>query len=254
MLSARFPDGNRLLVAEGEHGNVKTSFGRRICRGQFSADDWDTPGWRRLSAGRAAKARSSIQGAHRADLQGFAARQDSPDESAGWSAERPRDPDRRRGLRRLEHLRGTDCDAQPRQAGEHGAALHAVPHHGAVLTHARGAADRTQPPFCKHGCRHGDGNGVSRLHRPDSQERCGGFRDPAAERLQHRLDRQEPQRPRLGDDHLRPIRQVAGPAGLRPFLWLCRRRGEPVGAGPVSGPPPGGDGNPEGNGRALHAQ
>jgi len=58
-------------------------------------------------------------------------------------------------------------------------------------TRAR-AADRTQPPFCGHGCRHGDGNGVSRLHRPDSKSAAAVSEILSAEWLQHCLDRQEP--------------------------------------------------------------
>ena len=62
-------------------------------------------------------------------------------------AERSADHDRRSGLRRQRHLRRRHPDPDPRRAGAGRAALHAVQLDGALLTVARRADHRPQPPF-----------------------------------------------------------------------------------------------------------
>ena len=119
----------------------------------------------------------------------------------------------------------------PRQAGQERPALHPVPHHGALLAHARGAAHRPQPPLGAHRRHHGAGHGLPRLRQPDGQGHRHRRRDPQAERLEHRLVRQEPQRARLADQPGRAVRPLADRPRLRALLRLHRRRDEPVAAG-----------------------
>ena len=60
-----------------------------------------------------------------------------------------------------------------------------------------------------HSCASGNitelGDQLPRLHRPDSQELRDGGGDAPPERLQHGVLRQEPQRPRLGDQRRGPF-------------------------------------------------
>ena len=61
---------------------------------------------------------------------------------------------------------------------------------------------------------------------------CGTHRrDPQAERLQHLLVRQEPQRARLAKQPGRALRPLADRSGVRIFLRLHRRRNRPVAPG-----------------------
>ena len=80
---------------------------------------------------------------------------------------------------------------------------------------------------------HGAQPRLSRLRLADAEERRHGRRDPARQRLQHRLVRQEPQRARLAEQRRRPVRPVADRTRLRLFLRLHRRRREPVGSDAV---------------------
>ena len=100
-------------------------------------------------------------------------------------------------------------DAQSRRARPGGDQLHPVSHDRALLADPGGVADRAQPPFGGHRRHHGTGQRLSRLQRPDPEERGDGRGNPAPERLQHRLLRQEPQHSRLGDQHFRPVRPLA---------------------------------------------
>ena len=90
-----------------------------------------------------------------------------------------------------------------------GPALQPVPHHGALLADAHGAAQRPQPPHEQHGRDHRDGHRVPGQHRAAPEQRGAARRDAAAQRLQHRLLRQEPRDRRLGGQPLRPDRPLA---------------------------------------------
>jgi hypothetical protein len=63
----------------------------------------------------------------------------------------------------MGHIRRAGADAEPRSEGEDESELHALSHHGSLLSDPRGAADRSQPPFRGHR-RQGDGV----LKSPDS--------------------------------------------------------------------------------------
>ena len=67
------------------------------------------------------------------------------DRAAQGRAQRAADHDRRRGLRRAEHLRRRHSDAGAGPHRQSGPALHAVPFHRALLADARGADHRPQP-------------------------------------------------------------------------------------------------------------
>ena len=62
-------------------------------------------------------------------------------------AQRALDHDRRPGLWRLQHLRRRHPDTGHGSHREGGIALHAIPLHRALLTHARRADHWPQPPL-----------------------------------------------------------------------------------------------------------
>ena len=74
---------------------------------------------------------------------------------------------------------------------------------------------------------------------PEQRGAAGG--DAAAERLQHRLLRQEPRDRALGGQPLRPDRPLADALRVRRVLRLLRRRDQPVGAVPLPRHEPGRD-------------
>ena len=123
----------------------------------------------------------------------------------------------------------------PRQPGP---ALQPVPHHGALLADADGAALRPQPPHEQHGRHHRDRHGLSRQHRAAAGQRRAARGDAAAERLQHGLLRQEPRDGGVGGQPLRADQPLADALGLRQVLRLHRRRDRPVGAQPLRRPDP----------------
>ena len=123
------------------------------------------------------------------------------------------------------------------RARERRTALQHVPHHGAVLAHACGADHRAQSPHGPHRRDHGDGHGLPGVRLADVQERRHGGRNPAGERLEHGLVRQEPQRPRLAVQSGRPVRPLADRAGIRVFLRLHRRGHRPVASRRLRGHP-----------------
>ena len=148
-------------------------------------------------------------------------------------AERAHRADRRHGLRPVERLRRADPHADAGAAGQGRAAVQPVPHHGALLADPRGPADRPQPPRLQHGLDHRDRHRLPRPDRAAAQQRGAAGRDAAAQRLQHRRLRQVARDRRLGGQPLRPDRPLADPLRLRQVLRLHRRRGQPVGAGPL---------------------
>ena len=156
----------------------------------------------------------------------------------GQGAERAHRPDRRHGLRPVERLRRADPHADAGATGEGRAALQPVPHHGALLAHPRGPADRPQPSRLQHGLDHGDRHRLPRPDRAAAQQRRAAGRDAAAQRLQHGRLRQVARDRRLGSQPLRPDRPLADALRLRQVLRLHRRRDEPVGAGHLRGHEP----------------
>ena len=76
--------------------------------------------------------------------------------AAGRCAERARRPARRRGLRRVERVRGAVPHADRGAPRRGRAALQPLPHHRAVRADPPGAADRPQPPLGRDGQHHRD--------------------------------------------------------------------------------------------------
>ena len=153
--------------------------------------------------------------------------------AAQGRAQRAVDHDRRRRLRRAEHLRRRHPNAGAGPHRQGGPALHAVPFHRALLADARGADHRPQPSL--GGLRRGLGavHRVPRLqqHHPQGQ---GHHRPhPQGQRLRHLVVRQGPQHADLHRQPGRTVRPMADRHGLRVFLRVCRRRHQPVGAEPV---------------------
>ena len=115
-----------------------------------------------------------------------------------------------------------------RLAGD-GPEVHALPHDGAVLADARGAALGPQPPLGRDGRDHGDrdvGAGLQ-LDPPEHVRAAGG--DAEAQRLRDGAVRQVPRGAGVGDEPARPVRLVAERRRrLRVLLRLHRRRDEPV--------------------------
>ncbi len=153
--------------------------------------------------------------------------------AAEWRAERAADHDRRRWLRRTVHLRRGDPDADARQAGAGGPALHQLPLHLALLADPGGADHRPQPPCRRLRRRRRDGDRLPRLRLGHPQGDRHDRHDPARQRLRDLLVRQEPQHALLPGEPGRAVRPMAHGHGLRVFLRLHRRRREPVAAEPL---------------------
>ena len=115
------------------------------------------------------------------------------DRAAQGRTERPADHDRRCRLRRRRHVRRRHPDTGAGPGRADGAALHAVPLHGALLADAGGADYRTQPSF---GRLRGDlraGHRLSRLRLHHWRGQRHDRQHPEGERLCHFVVRQEPQ-------------------------------------------------------------
>ena len=85
-----------------------------------------------------------------------------------------------------------------------------------------------------HRRHHGNGHGLPRLQLADVEELRHRRGDAQAERLQHLVVRQEPQRARLADEPGGAVRPLAHRPWLRVFLRLHRRRHRPVALRPSS--------------------
>ena len=106
-----------------------------------------------------------------------------------------------------------------------------LPHDGAVLADAPGAAHRAQPPRRRHGRDHRDRDLCAGLQLDPPEHVRAARRDAEAERLLDRAVRQVPRGARLGDEPDGAVQRVADGLGLRALLRLHRRGDEPVRAG-----------------------
>ena len=139
-----------------------------------------------------------------------------------------------------------------RLAGE-GLKFTPLPHDGAVLADARGAAVGPQPPHGRDGRDHGDRDLGARLQLgpPEHVRAAGG--DAEAQRLRDRAVRQVPRGAGVGDEPARPVRLVAERRGrLRVLLRLHRRGDQPVLPGAVRGDDAGRARQDPGGGLPLH--
>ena len=153
-------------------------------------------------------------------------------------AERRADPAGRHGVRPVFDVRRRRPVADPGQARGGGAPVQPVPHHGLVQPDAGRADHRSQPPHGGDRRDHRGGHRVRRLHLRAAAELRHDRRGPPPERLHDRLDRQEPQHPRLGDERGGAVRPLGQRHRVRLFLRLQRRRHGPLGPDPLREPQP----------------
>ena len=173
--------------------------------------------------------------------------------AAGGGAERAGRADRRRGFRLLQRLRRAVPDADVREAGEERASLQPLPHHGAVLADAAGAADGPQPPFGRHGVHHGDRHVGSGLQLGAARRTRRRWHDAEAQWLLDGAVRQVPRGAGLADEPDGSVRRVAhGRRRLRVLLRLPRRGDQPVRPGSLRGDDPRGSGEDAGGRLSPH--
>ncbi len=105
---------------------------------------------------------------------------------------------------------GGPCQTPTRRAAGGGRAeVQPLPHDGALLADASGAADRPQPPLGRHGRHHRDRDRLARLLLGAAEHRGAARQDAEAERLRHRAVRQVPRGAGLADES-RPARSTPG--------------------------------------------
>ena len=143
---------------------------------------------------------------------------------AGRRPERARRPLRRHGLRGVVAVRRADRDADAPAAGRQRPHLRAVAHHRAVLADAVDVPDGPQPPLQRLRVDLGDLDRLPGLQLAHPAGERDDRARAARRRLQHVLDRQEPQHPGRRVDAGLVEEGVAAGHGLRPLLRLHRRR------------------------------
>ena len=107
-------------------------------------------------------------------------------------------------------------------------ALHALPHHGALLADAGGAAHRPQPPQLPPPASSPSSATASPATPASSARTARRRRDRCGRTATHRLVRQEPQHRPTGRPARRAVRSLADGPGLRLLLRLHGRRHRPV--------------------------
>ena len=143
--------------------------------------------------------------------------------------ERARRPDRRLWVRRLERVRRPDQHADRRAAGDDRPEVQPLPHDGALLADAPGAAHRAQPPLGQHGRHLRDRDVGARLQLGAAEGQGAARHDPQAQWLLDRAVRQVPRGAGLGDEPDGAVQPVADRGRrVRAFLRLHRRRDQPV--------------------------
>ena len=158
---------------------------------------------------------------------------------AGGRAQRAGRADRRRRLRLVERVRRAVRDAERRAARGGGPEVQPLPHDGAVLADAGGAAERPQPPHVGMGgiTEIATARAGLQLDAPEHVRAARG--DPQAQRLLDRPVRQVPRGAGLADQPAGAVRQLADRQRLRVLLRVHRRRGPPVLPGALRGHDPG---------------
>jgi arylsulfatase A-like enzyme len=95
--------------------------------------------------------------------------------------------------------------------------LHTFSHDRSLLADARGTLDGTQSPLGRYGSYHGIGGCLSRLFRPNSQERRHGSEILRQNGYSNGIRGEEPSDRRLGNQHLRPVRRWPSLQGFDHF-------------------------------------
>ena len=119
-----------------------------------------------------------------------------------------------------------------------GAALHAVAHDRALLTHALVPAHGAQSHAQQHGLHHRGGDRLPERERNDPAGKRDAVGDPRGARLEHLHGRQVAPVPRRRDEPCLAAPQLAIWQGLRALVRVPRRRDEPVVPGPRLRQPP----------------
>ena len=114
-----------------------------------------------------------------------------------------------------------------------GSEVQSLPHDGAVLADAAGAADGPQPPRGRDGRHHRDRHLRAGVQLDPAGHGGAAGRDDEAQRLQHRAARQVPRGAGVGDEPDGAVQPVAARQRVRVLLRLRRRRDEPVVPGAV---------------------
>ena len=136
---------------------------------------------------------------------------------------------RRRRLRRVERVRRPDPHADRRAARQERPQVQPLPHDGAVLADAPGAADRPQSPLGEHGRHLRDRDVGARLQLGAAEEQGAARDDAQAQWLLDGAVRQVPRGAGLADEPAGPVRSVADRRRrLRVLLRVPRRRNQPV--------------------------
>ena len=149
--------------------------------------------------------------------------------SAEGRAQRADHPDRRRRVRLVERIRRPVPDAERGKTGGGRPEVQPLPHHRPLLADAPGPVDRAQPPFRRHGRHHRNRHRRAGIQLRAAQYDFAAGADAEAQRLLDGAVRQMPRSAGVGDEPGRAVRRLAnGRRRLRVFLWLHRRRGEPV--------------------------
>ena len=145
--------------------------------------------------------------------------------AAEGRAQRPRRPDQRLRVRRVERIRRAHPDAERRTAGGERAQVQPLSHDRVVLAHAPGAAHRAQPSFREHGRCLRDRDIGPRLHLGAAEEQGAARHDAQAQWLLDRAVRQMSRSANLGNEPDGAVRPVAHRRRrVRVLLRLHRRR------------------------------
>ena len=149
--------------------------------------------------------------------------------AAEGRAQRPHRAPRRRRLCRVERVRRPDPHADGRAPGQERPQVQSLPHDGAVLADAAGAADRTESPLRQHGRHLRNRDRGSGLLVGAAEEQGAARHDAQAQWLFDGAVRQVPRSAGLGDEPDGTVRSVADRRRrLRVLLRLHRRRNQPV--------------------------
>ena len=140
------------------------------------------------------------------------------------------------GLRLVERVRRAVRDAERGAPRGRRAEVQPLPHDGAVLADAGGAAERPQPPHGRDGRHHRDRDGRAGLQLDAAEHVRAAGGDPQAQRVLDRPVRQVPRGAGVADEPAGAVRQLADRRQrLRVLLRVHRRRGAPVLPGAVRG-------------------
>ena len=154
--------------------------------------------------------------------------------AAGRCAERLDRAARRRGLRRVEHVRWAVSDANRGPARGRRSALQPVPHDRSVRADASGVADRPEPSLGGDGQHHRDRDLGTGQQLAAAEHQGTGSDDVEAERVLHRAVRQVSRGAGVAVLADGPVRRLAvGWWRVRDVLRLHRRGEQPVGPGVV---------------------